>query len=152
MPYRNLLMVLSDMPNNAIYVILNDAKKIAYISRVINAPLWMARVAVEIKRGMFKYDCDASGELICVAQSEDRILLKAMHSRVYEDYVKMGYTVVGSKSPKFKIVFTIHDRWAIVRILDSRGKRLWFKLFPKMKDAKEWADGKSVEQMLTAGN
>lgn len=138
-------------PDNAVYILLNENKKLALISIVKNAQSWIARQAVDLKNDMHR--CGSINDELTlqtkVGVSLNPSSLRMLHSGICEQYIESGYVVFGAGTASdFRTVYKVTKAGALLCVVTKRNKVIWSKCFDKMKDAKKYAEDKTIEELM----
>lgn len=143
------LEILLKMPRQGVYALIDSANKKVYIAVVTNAIAWISRNAIDIAYGCHKYNLSSNSSVKCEFKDENILLVRNAYKSICEDYIKNGYTVYGNKrNTKLIVRYEVLKGNIEIRIINTRNKVLYAKRFDKMKDAKKWAKGKTIEQLI----
>lgn len=141
---------LASLPDNAVYVILGGGTGIAQVSIVKNAIMYHARQIDMMKRGV--HQCGFDVDKIywwSDFESLNPHILREAHRVKCEELIKDGYKVYGSeRSAKSKIRYAIKQNKVFLQIVNSRKRVIMQTDFPKMAQAKAFASGKTMLQLM----
>lgn len=149
--HRNLDVFNSilGLPNNTVYIILNESKKIAYISIPKNPIAWFSRQVQDVKNGMHKCGPIMEWSFIKFILSLSKHALRQRHSDLCKEYVKNGYKVLGAeKASRYKTRVVIKKNKVLLQIVNSRNRVIGAEEFATVPEAKAYAKITSITQLL----
>lgn len=148
---------LTRQPKQGIYAIgetINrgtlEEKKVVYLAVVTSPIAWIARNAIDIAYDCHKYNLSERAVAWCEYRHGNIYLLRHKLKEICEDYVKKGYIVYSNKRDStLKIKYVVYKAKVELRIITSRGKAIYTKVFEKMHHAKLYAKNNTIEEMLS---
>lgn len=151
--HRNvdILNEMLGLPSNAVYIILNESKKIAYVSIPRNPIAWFSRQAQDLKNGVHICGPIMEWQFIKRLVKLSSHFLKQCHSDICKEYVKQGYKLVGSSKPSvYKVRYAIKQNKVFLQLVNSRNRVIGKMNFDTVPMAKAFAKGKTIIQLLEA--